>query len=75
MKKNRKLNLDPDGLRVDSFATDDADGGQGTVRGHAATELCPAPSEYFTCKWTRTDYETCLVQCECTNRYVRCKGV
>lgn len=72
----RKIRLDVDAVSVESFATEKAAVPQGTVRGHDdVTELCPAPSEYFTCKWGRTEYDTCIVQCECTNRQIRCKGL
>jgi hypothetical protein len=35
-----KMKLDMDALVVDSFTTDDADGGRGTVVGHEATLRC-----------------------------------
>ena len=35
---NRKLRLDPDGLRVESFGTLERDGARGTVRAHGYTD-------------------------------------
>ena len=70
----QKIRLEPETLKVDSFATDAAEAGAGTVRGHDQITTIP-PSERFTCKWGLTEYATCIVECECTNRQIRCKGV
>ena len=70
-----KIRLDVDSLAVRSFATEEAAAGRGTVRGHDVfTDLCPAPTERLTCARERTAYETCYVNCECTNRQILCKA-
>jgi hypothetical protein len=70
----RKIRLKLDTLAVESFETDATQTGAGTVRGHDQITTIPE-TERFTCKWGRTDYDTCMVQCECTNRQIRCKGI
>ena len=45
---NRKLRLEPETLRVESFEATEADGGRGTVRGHGYTKP-PYPSCALTC--------------------------
>lgn len=69
-----KIRLELEKLTVDSFETDATRTGAGTVRGHDQVTTLPA-SEYFTCKWGQSGYDTCVVECECTNRFKRCKGV
>ena len=36
--KTRKLRLDPEALRVDTFTTEREDGGRGTVKAHGYTQ-------------------------------------
>ena len=45
---NRKLRLDPETLRVESFAATEEGGGRGTVHGHVYT-VPPYPSCARTC--------------------------
>jgi hypothetical protein len=45
---NRKLRLDPEALRVESFVSADEGGGRGTVRGHGYTQR-NYPSCALTC--------------------------
>ena len=74
----RKFNLDPDGLRVESFETHASASENGTVRGHAATsvedcqqttstnggEACICvDSGNATCVECRTDEATCGNSC------------
>lgn len=52
----RKLKLDPDTLRVESFASGEAPDERGTVAAHAlATRNCPATGMTF-----------CETNCDCT---------
>lgn len=67
----RKLTLNLDALAVDSFATDAAERGRGTVRAHGNTRnqytcaftcgesclVCPVPTE---------PYESCKIACGLT---------
>ena len=46
---NRKLRLDLDTLRVESFVATEEDGGRGTVRGHGSYTVAPYPSCARTC--------------------------
>lgn len=45
---NRKLRLDPEALRVESFAATEVGGGRGTVQGQGYT-VAPYPSCALTC--------------------------
>lgn len=66
----RKLRLDPESLRVESFRTSaDGDGARGTVRGHDYdTYYCTAPATYNypgcntdNASWTKAScYAPCL---------------
>ena len=59
----QKLMLDPDALRVESFATSRADDARATVHAHSWTVYtCPSPSCGVVC---RTRYDTpCVVEQE-----------
>ncbi|HEX6746005.1 MAG TPA: hypothetical protein VF092_01735 [Longimicrobium sp.] len=52
----RKLKLDADTLRVDSFVSDEAPDARGTVAAHAPTRNCP-PATAMT---------FCETNCDCT---------
>lgn len=67
-----KIRLELDALAVDSFETGATHRGAGTVRGHDQVTTTPQTGG-FTCKWDLSGYETCVVECECTNRFRRCK--
>jgi hypothetical protein len=75
----RKIKLDPDGLRVESFETHASGSGNGTVRGHAVTsvedcqrtanstnggEVCICVDSWnATCVKCGTDEATCSNSC------------
>ena len=76
-----KIRIDIESIRVESFATEEAEGARGTVRGHDETEACTtlacsnfacSANDAQTCARRRTDYASCNVDCECTNRYEKC---
>lgn len=72
----RKIHLKIESLAVESFVTDDVGGGPGTVRAHAETDLCQRTMGNISmCVRQRTEYETCYVDCTCTNLYVKCAPV
>ena len=69
----RKISLKLESLAVESFATDEPGSGQGTVHAHVTeNDFCLSANNAQTCARRRSDYASCVVDCECTNRYVRC---
>ncbi|MDB4952118.1 MAG: hypothetical protein JWM27_4767 [Gemmatimonadetes bacterium] len=56
-----KMKLDMDTLVVDSFATDEADGGRGTVVGHEATFRCGTTDQ---CTANSCGAGTCALSCD-----------
>jgi len=40
----KKLRLDPDSLAIETFQTEDVDGGTGTIEGYASFRCTPAPA-------------------------------
>ncbi len=68
----KKISLNLDSLRVDSFSTGSAEGGEGTVHAQQLTTRTTLQTQQLSCGWTAY-YETCQVPCECTNGYMRCK--
>lgn len=62
----RKIKLDLSELRVGSFETLPSEAGWGTVHGRQIS-----PTLQLSCNYSA--YNTCVVACECTNRYMRCK--
>jgi hypothetical protein len=69
----RKLKLDLDTLRIDSFDAGSAEGGAGTVDARQLTTRTTLQTQQLSCDWTAF-YETCQVPCACTNGYMRCKN-
>ncbi|HEU0052434.1 MAG TPA: hypothetical protein VFQ39_04620 [Longimicrobium sp.] len=69
----RKLHLDPESLAVESFETAKAGAEPGTVRGNELTTApCPQPTQLLTCARKQTLYNSCFVECECTNQRFAC---
>lgn len=66
-----KIRLEVEALAVESFATAAEGAGRGTVRAHGE-DAAAAVSELPTCNRQLTRYDTCVVQCECTNRLRAC---
>jgi hypothetical protein len=69
--KKIKLNLDL--LRVDSFSPGSAEAGAGTVHARQRTTTTTFNTIQLSCDYTAF-YESCHAECECTNGYVRCKN-
>ncbi len=69
----KKISLDLDALRVDSFATGAAEAGGGTVHARQLTTRTTFQTQQLSCDWTAV-YETCYVACACTNGQMRCKN-
>ena len=71
MKKIRKLRLDPDALRIDSFATDAADHARGTVRGHDSVVQFPGDTYSFApdcqCPFETNPLYDCTYGCNTVN--------
>lgn len=70
-----KIRIDIDAIVVESFPTEEAESERGTVRGHdsvAESSFFCSANDAQTCARRRTDYASCQVDCECTNRYERC---
>jgi len=72
-----KIRLKLDALAVESFQTDAAPSPAGTVHGAAATtpESPCIPETFFTCPRRRTEYNSCVANCECTNGLRACIGM
>lgn len=76
----RKLRLQLENLAVESFETDRAPGFTGTVQGLQEEDAFPAasapnpclPETYLTCPRRRTEYASCVANCECTNGLRAC---
>jgi len=66
----RKIRLSLDSLRVDSFSTGSAEAGGGTVHARQAGTI--QPTAHFSCNYS--GFDTCVVECECTNAHMRCKN-
>lgn len=67
----RKLKLEVEKLRVDSFRTDDgAAAGRGTVHAHAPTDALECLSVDFC-----TDVSVCLCNTTHTAQYPECGGI
>jgi hypothetical protein len=66
----KKIKLDVEALAVDSFATHPAEAGGGTV--HARQLTTTLQTNFLSCNYSA--YDTCVLACECTNRYMRCKA-
>jgi hypothetical protein len=69
----KKISLNLDSLRVDSFSTGAAEAGGGTVHARQLTTRTTLQTQQLSCDWTAV-YETCHVPCECTNGQMRCKN-
>jgi hypothetical protein len=69
----RKIRLEVDALRVDSFSTGSTETGGGTVQARQLTTRTTFQTQQLSCNWTAA-YETCYVECECTNGQMRCKN-
>ena len=76
-----KIRIDLESISVESFATEEAEGARGTVRGHDETEACTtlacsnfacSANDAQTCARRRTDYASCAVVCECTIAGQKC---
>ena len=66
----RKLQLDPEQLKVATFQTSAGTGdAEGTVHGQSIVR-----TQIQTCARQRSEYATCIVDCECTNRFQACIG-
>ena len=63
----RKLRLEIDALKVDTFDAGSDDRANGTVRGHDTieTEWCTG-YPYCVSKKCQTPYDTCYGSCDCT---------
>ena len=72
----RKTRLKLDELSVESFQTDEAPAGAGTVDGHqdgdAPQAITDQTGDGTTCPRIRSDYLTCIVRCQCTDAQVKC---
>ncbi len=70
----RKIHLNVETLAVESFHTDQAGTGGGTVHAHATTvgDFCTSANDAQTCARRRTDYASCAVVCECTIAGQKC---
>ena len=64
----RKIKLDISDLHVRSFETQPTDDGKGTVRGHDSIP----DTQQLSCALRQTNENSCLWDCECTNRYMPC---
>ncbi|HEX6749763.1 MAG TPA: hypothetical protein VF092_20900 [Longimicrobium sp.] len=61
----KKLRLDPESLRVDSFAPRaDEDGRGGTVVGHLLLTVAETCYRQYTCGKTCFDAQTCRIECQ-----------
>jgi len=69
----KKLKMDVDALRIDTFDTGSAQAGGGTVDARQLTTRTTLQTNQLSCDWTAY-YETCYVACECTNGQMRCKN-
>jgi hypothetical protein len=68
----KKLKLDIDQLRVDSFGADAGEEGRGTVRGHDFTELATCNFRHWTCGITCNGGSACGGDTSnCPNTYVQ----
>jgi hypothetical protein len=68
----KKLRLDLDTLRIDSFDAGSAEGGGGTVHARQLTTRTTFQTIQLSCDYTAR-YESCYAACECTNGDIRCK--
>jgi hypothetical protein len=60
----RKLKLDMDALRVETFRPDtDRDGARGTVHARGETDAASCPHTGFPCYETHYNWYTCGVSC------------
>jgi hypothetical protein len=69
-----KIRLELEMLAVDSFVTEAAEPGVGTVhaRQAAATGSACLPETLLTCPRRQTNYASCVANCECTNGLYAC---
>ena len=67
----KKIKLNLDSLRVDSFSAGSAEAGGGTV--HARQRTTTFQTIQLSCDYTAR-YESCYAACECTNADLRCKN-
>jgi hypothetical protein len=69
----RKMRLEVESLEVESFLAEGKVVQEGTVHAQEATVPCPMQTLAVSmCARQGSYYETCVVDCECTNRIVRC---
>jgi hypothetical protein len=68
----KKISLNLDSLRVDSFSTGAAEAGGGTVHARQLTTRTTLQTNQLSCDYTAR-YESCHAPCECTNGDLRCK--
>ena len=69
----KKLRLDLETLRTDSFEAGSAEAGGGTVHARQRTLTTTFQTNQLSCDYTAR-YESCHAECECTNGQVRCKN-
>jgi len=68
----KKLKLDLEMLRIDSFDAGSAESGGGTVHARQRTTTTLLTNQ-ISCDYSAR-YESCHAACECTNAAVRCKN-
>ncbi len=72
----RKISLKLDALAVESFQTDEAAAGAGTVQGRQDGDGLQAITDQtgdgMTCPRARSDYLSCIAYCRCTDANRKC---
>lgn len=73
----RKIRLELDTLAVESFAAEAPGAARGTAAGHeqqltVAAACTHTQNDQMTCARRNSYFESCVVDCECTNARFRC---